>query len=108
MADLLSCHVYHRCRINSNRQRAGNHRKGRVQNEILMQSGVWKIIMELHYETIKPKDRRQYRAGRGMDGRDQIFHILNPADLLISISMIGSPVIAIFSPRSFTARMIRI
>jgi len=42
--------------------------------------------MELHYGTIKPKDRRQYRAERRMDGRDQIFHILNPADLLISVS----------------------
>jgi hypothetical protein len=67
--------------------------------------------MELHYGTIKPKDRRQYRAERRMDGPDQIFHILNPADLLISASVYGRAVsaIGIFSPaRSFVPGMIRI
>lgn len=49
--------------MDSNRQR----REGRARNEILMQSGVWKIIMELHYGTIKPKERRHYWTKRKMN-----------------------------------------
>lgn len=69
--------------MDSNRQR----RKGRARNEILMQSGVWKIIMELHYGTIKLKERRHYRTKRKMNVLHQIFHILISTDLLISISI---------------------
>lgn len=79
--------------MDSNRQR----REGRARNEILMQSGVWKIIMELHYGTIKPKERRHYRTKRKMDVLHQIFHILISTDLLISISTMGGRVAVTFS-----------
>lgn len=72
--------------MNSNLQR----REKRAQNEILMQSVVWKIIMELYYGTIKPKEYRQYRTERKMDVLDQIFHILISADLLPSINLAQS------------------
>lgn len=43
------------------------YRAKRAQNEILKQSVVRKIIMELYYGTIKPKEYRQYRTERKMD-----------------------------------------
>lgn len=53
--------------------------------------------MELHYGTIKLKERRHYRTKRKMDVLHQIFHILISTDLLISISAMGDRVAATFS-----------